>query len=86
MIGDTTAVFTLASAPYFTPSPRVAPLRFPTPMPSATAVEHARRLSQRLHERVLVGVRSDPEPCDRVILDSTKGPPADPDSDGPYAD
>jgi len=43
------------------------------------------RLSQRLHERVVVGVRSDPRPRDRVIVDQTEGTPTDPDADGPHA-
>jgi len=43
------------------------------------------RLSQRPHERVVVGMRSDPKPRDRVIVNQAKRPPADPDSDGPHA-
>ena len=43
-----------------------------------------RCLSQRLHERVVVGMRTDPKPRDRVVIDSSEGPPADTDSDGPH--
>ena len=43
------------------------------------------RLSQRLYERVVVGVGSDPKPRDGVIVDQAKGSPTDADSNRPHA-
>jgi hypothetical protein len=43
------------------------------------------RLSQRLYERVVVGVGSDPKPRDGVIVDQAKGSPTDADSNRPNA-